>query len=113
MSSPIIARRLEQQAKVRLLYRRALKTVQSWAVHRDTFYNEAMKTRAEFEQHKNVTNLDLVDRLIDRGEAKLREKAHPDPYIIPWAVGGSKYQRNPPVPTNISFSYDFGKETYT
>lgn len=67
----------------------------------------------EYFFHSVQTNLDLVDRLIAKGETKLREKAHPDPYIVPWAVGGSKFQRNPPLPTNIGFVYDFGKETYS
>lgn len=71
MSSPIIARRLEQQAKVRLLYRRALKTVQSWAVHRDTFYNEAMKTRAEFEQHKNVVSAPFYQNVAEQSKSAI------------------------------------------
>ncbi|KAJ7558725.1 hypothetical protein O6H91_04G053100 [Diphasiastrum complanatum] len=98
MSASIAAQRALQKQRVRLLYRRSLKNVLSWAMDRDLFYNEATKLREEFEEHKNVNDLPTIDRLLLKGETRLAKLAHPDPYIVPWAPGGSKYARNPAVP---------------
>lgn len=106
----ILAKRAVQKERARLLYRRSLKTLLSWAVHRDLFYVEADKTRAAFEANKDEVNLARIDRLLQEGENKLAKLAHPDPYTVPWAPGGSKYARNPPVPPEIGLVYDFGRQ---
>ena len=41
-------------------------------------------------------------RLVEAGEKYLAEKAHPDPYIVPYYYGGSAYHRNPPFPKQVS-----------
>ncbi|CAM6102659.1 unnamed protein product [Calypogeia fissa] len=108
----VLAKRAVQQERARLLYRRSLKTILSWAVHRDLFYVEAEKTRAAFEANKDEVDGRRIDRLLDAGEAKLAKLAHPDPYIVPWAPGGSKYARNPPVPPEIEIVLDFGRQQF-
>ncbi|CAI5988832.1 unnamed protein product [Closterium sp. NIES-65] len=55
---------------------------------------------------------DRIDRLLAAGEAKLKENQHPDPYLVPWVYGGSKYARNPPFPQEISIVHGFGKEEH-
>ncbi|BBN00151.1 NADH dehydrogenase (ubiquinone) 1 beta subcomplex subunit 9 [Marchantia polymorpha subsp. ruderalis] len=104
------AKRALQQERTRLLYRRSLKQILSWAVHREIFYVEASKTRAAFEANRNVEDISRIDRLIGEGEAKLEKMRHPDPYTVPWAPGGSKYARSPPVPEEIGLVYDFGRQ---
>eukprot|EP00270_Netrium_digitus_P014552 TRINITY_DN4961_c0_g1_i3.p1 TRINITY_DN4961_c0_g1~~TRINITY_DN4961_c0_g1_i3.p1 ORF type:complete len:138 (+),score=35.71 TRINITY_DN4961_c0_g1_i3:58-414(+) len=106
----LAARRALQQQRVRTLYRQSLKNLMSWCIFRDLFYTEADKLRAEFETNKNETNVDRIDRLIAAGEEKLQRNHHPDPYTVPWYVGGSKYARNPPVPEEIHVVLDFGKQ---
>lgn len=108
----LAAYRAQQRQRVRLLYRRALKHTRDWAVIRDLFYIEADKRRAEFEANKNEVDIDTIDRLILKGEERLAKQQHPDPYIIPWAPGGSKWTRNPPVPEEVEIVFDFGRETY-
>ncbi len=33
-------------------------------------------------------DIGLAGRMVDKGEAKLREYQHPDPYIVPYYPGG-------------------------
>ncbi|KAL9689901.1 hypothetical protein QQ045_010292 [Rhodiola kirilowii] len=43
-----------------------------------------------------------IDRLIDQAEATYNNFRHPNPYIVPWAPGGSKFTRNPAPPQGVS-----------
>ncbi|KAF5751061.1 LYR family of Fe/S cluster biogenesis protein [Tripterygium wilfordii] len=105
-----LARRAAQKERVRILYRRALKETLNWAVHRHLFYNDADVLRQRFEANKHVEDLDTIDSLIADGEAQHNKWRHPDPYIVPWAPGGSKFTRNPPPPPGIEIVYDYGRE---
>ncbi|KAL4385642.1 hypothetical protein GQ457_15G013260 [Hibiscus cannabinus] len=105
-----LTRRAAQKERVRILYRRALKDTLNWAVHRHLFYQDASDLREKFEANKNVGDLDTIDKMIAAGEATYDKWRHPDPYIVPWAPGGSKFTRNPVPPSGIEIVYDYGKE---
>ncbi|KAF5745411.1 NADH dehydrogenase [Tripterygium wilfordii] len=105
-----LARRAAQKERVRILYRRALKETLNWAVHRHLFYNDADDLRQRFEANKHLEDLDTIDSLVVDGEAQYNKWRHPDPYIVPWAPGGSKFTRNPPPPPGIEIVYDYGRE---
>ncbi|CAB80187.1 putative protein [Arabidopsis thaliana] len=90
------ARRAAQKERVRILYRRALKDTLNWAVHRHIFYRDE--------------DVDRIDKLIAHGEAEYNKWRHPDPYIVPWAPGGSKFCRNPTPPAGIEIVYNYGLE---
>ncbi|KAL6218440.1 PREDICTED: NADH dehydrogenase [ubiquinone] 1 beta subcomplex subunit 9-like isoform 5 [Fragaria vesca subsp. vesca] len=105
-----IARRAAQKERVRILYRRALKDTLNWAVHRHLFYRDADALRERFETNKHVEDLDTIDRLITNAEATYNKWRHPDPYVVPWAPGGSKFHRNPTPPSGIEIVYDYGRE---
>ncbi|KAK6253747.1 hypothetical protein QUC31_015467 [Theobroma cacao] len=111
-----LARRAAQKERVRILYRRALKDTLNWAVHRHLFYRDASDLREKFEANKHVfggflqEDLDTIDRMIADGEATYNKWRHPDPYIVPWAPGGSKFTRNPVPPSGIEIAYDYGRE---
>ncbi|XP_077240487.1 LYR family of Fe/S cluster biogenesis protein [Tasmannia lanceolata] len=105
-----VARRAAQKERVRILYRRALKDTLNWAVHRHLFYEDASNLRERFEANKHVEDLDTIDRLIDDAEATYNNFRHPDPYIVPWAPGGTKFTRNPPPPQGIEIIYNYGRE---
>ncbi|KAE9603473.1 putative complex 1 LYR protein [Lupinus albus] len=109
-STAYLARRAAQKERVRILYRRALKDTLNWAVHRHLFYDDASNLRDRFEKNKEVEDVDTIDRLIADGEASYNKWRHPDPYIVPWAPGGSKFNRNPTPPQGIEIVYDFGRE---
>ncbi|XP_050947597.1 NADH dehydrogenase [ubiquinone] 1 beta subcomplex subunit 9 isoform X2 [Cucumis melo] len=106
-----LARRAAQKERVRILYRRALKDTLNWAVHRHLFYKDASDLRERFEANRHE-NLDTIDKLIENGEASYDKWRHPDPYIVPWAPGGSKFTRNPIPPAGIEIIYDYGREDH-
>ncbi|CAL5220140.1 g2098 [Coccomyxa viridis] len=83
----------------------------SWAIRRDLFAQEAEVLRKEFEKNKDMTDVGQIGRLIQKGQAKLQEYQHPDPYIVPYYPGGSLYARNPPFPEEMHQQLDFGRET--
>ena len=103
-------RGIERAEKVPILYRRALRDTLNWAVHRHLFYPDADALRERFETNKHVEDPDTIDRLIANAEATYNKWRHPDPYIVPWAPGGSKFHRNPTPPAGIEIVYDYGKE---
>uniref|UniRef100_A0A7I4E1N8 NADH dehydrogenase [ubiquinone] 1 beta subcomplex subunit 9 n=1 Tax=Physcomitrium patens TaxID=3218 RepID=A0A7I4E1N8_PHYPA len=80
-TAAVAARRALQQQRTRVLYRKALRNVLSWAVHRDIFYVEAQKMREQFEMNKDLSNLETIDRLLYEGESRVEKFQHPDPYI--------------------------------
>merc|ERR1712087_884767 len=108
--APSAARAAAQAERARALYRQSLKTILSWCVQRDLFYSEVDRCRAAFDENKGVKDPATIDKLIADGEELLKSYKHPDPYIIPWAAGGSKYARNAPVPSEIHLEYGFGGE---
>ncbi|KAH1031739.1 hypothetical protein J1N35_043913 [Gossypium stocksii] len=71
---------------------------------------KASDLRQKFEANKHVENLDTVDKMIAAGEATYNKWWHPDPYIVPWAPGGSKFTRNPIPLSGIEIVYDYGRE---
>ncbi|KAH6789406.1 ATP binding microtubule motor family protein [Perilla frutescens var. frutescens] len=105
-----LARRAAQKERVRILYRRALKDTLNWAVHRHLFYADADALREKFEANKYVEDVELIDRMIAAGEATHDKWRHPDPYIVPWAPGGSKFCRNPTPPSGIEIIHNYGRE---
>ncbi|CAN4107455.1 unnamed protein product [Withania somnifera] len=97
-SASFLARRAAQRERVRILYRRALRDTLNWAVHRHLFYPDSDALRERFEANRKVEDIETIDRLIADGEASYNKWRHPDPYIVPWAPGGSKFNRNPVPP---------------
>ncbi|KAF2322811.1 hypothetical protein GH714_031031 [Hevea brasiliensis] len=70
----------------------------------------ASNLREKFDANKHVEDLDAIDRMIAEGEAQYNKWRHPDPYIVPWAPGGSKFTRNPTPPSGIEIVYNYGRE---
>ncbi|KAJ0699906.1 putative NADH dehydrogenase [ubiquinone] 1 beta subcomplex subunit 9 [Helianthus annuus] len=50
-----------------------------------------------------LEDIDTIDRMIADGESQYDKWRHHDPYIVPWAPGGSKFTRNPTPPTGVIF----------
>lgn len=81
------------------LYRRSLKLALDWAVHRYVWRGQALYIRGLFEANKHVTEPRQQRLIIEETESLLEKWKHPDPYRAPTAPGGSKYERNLPVPS--------------
>ena len=99
-------------ARLMLLYRQCLRNSSSWIPDRGIWFAEARNIRAQFEANKDVTDIAQIDKLLQAGENELHGMLHPDPYIIPYDVGGTLYGRNPPPPIN-NIELDFGREKGT
>ena len=56
-------------------------------------------------------------RLLREADAELATWTHPDPYVVPYMPGGSKFMRNPPPPLSLVFphgvppEYDIAPQT--
>lgn len=99
------------KARVLRLYRKSLKNIMSWCSNRELYYGQVDRVRGLFEAQRHVSDPQLIDELIRRGEEKLESVRHPDPYVVPYYVGGTKYARNPPVPPEMQLVFDYGRET--
>ena len=87
--------KLTHQQEVTRLYRHALKSIQNWT-QRDTFYWKAAEVRARFDAMKHESPMGGKAKLaLKEGQKELFEWQHPDPYVLCWMPGGSKFMRNP------------------
>lgn len=87
---------LTHKQQVTRLYRRALRTLDSWVIDREIFCDEADKLRAEFDANRSLsptsgyasvnlfyftlTLFSSVVRLMREANEKLHKYTHPDPY---------------------------------
>ncbi|XP_004363349.1 NADH dehydrogenase 1 beta subcomplex subunit 9 [Capsaspora owczarzaki ATCC 30864] len=99
MASP--AQVLPLAVRVTRLYRQSLKHSLSWAIDRQIWRREALLLRERFDLNKAETNEIKIRDLVEAGEAEFEAKRHPDPYIFPSAIDGSKYERNVPPPPGV------------
>ncbi|EYE96319.1 NADH dehydrogenase [ubiquinone] 1 beta subcomplex subunit 9 [Aspergillus ruber CBS 135680] len=79
------------------LYRRSLKLALDWAVHRQIWRGQAVYIRSLFEANKDVRDPRQHKVLLRETEKLLDTWKHPDPYRMPTAPGGNKYERNIPA----------------
>ncbi|KAJ8507376.1 hypothetical protein ONZ45_g10246 [Pleurotus djamor] len=81
---------------VKSLYRRSLKNALDWTIRRDLWRAEAMQIRARFEQNRDVHDPRALAVILEKAEAELAKRQHPDPVISPLYPGGTKWERNTP-----------------
>ena len=97
---------LTHRSKVLRLYRKSLRTIDSWSESREIFNEEATKIRAEFDAFKSLPpDSAKVARLLREGYERLAAYSHPDPYIKPYMPGGSLFMRNPAPPLEVVFPH--------
>ncbi|XP_040835262.1 NADH dehydrogenase [ubiquinone] 1 beta subcomplex subunit 9 isoform X2 [Ochotona curzoniae] len=73
---------LTHQQKVLRLYKRALRHLESWCIH-----------RARFDEHKNEKDMMKATQLLKEAEEEFWRSQHPQPYIFPDSPGGTSYER--------------------
>jgi NADH dehydrogenase (ubiquinone) 1 beta subcomplex subunit 9 len=97
---------LSHRSKVMRLYRKGLRTIDSWAESRDVFNAEGTKLRLEFNAFKALSPESAkVTRLLREGYERLATYSHPDPYIKPYMPGGSLFMRNPAIPMEVLYPH--------
>lgn len=84
---------LTHRQKVLRLYKRALRHLESWCVHRDKYRYFACLMRARFEEHKNEKDMMKATQLLRQAEEEFWQNQHPQPYIFPDSPGGTSYER--------------------
>ncbi|TFK43796.1 hypothetical protein BDQ12DRAFT_675560 [Crucibulum laeve] len=89
---------------VKSLYKRYLTNALDWTVRRDLWRPQALQIRAEFERNRNVHDPRALAIILEKAEAELARRRHPDPYISPMFPGGTKWERN--LPPNMGPLYD-------
>eukprot|EP00732_Lithocolla_globosa_P006850 Lithocolla_globosa_v1_NODE_8261_length_840_cov_21.895939.p1 type:complete len:182 gc:universal NODE_8261_length_840_cov_21.895939:791-246(-) len=92
---------LTQKQRVRRLYRNCLKASLDWDVDRPVWRVNAIKIRQEFEAKKDETDFREIERLLKQADEFMKVWTHPEGYIHPCAPGGTKFQRNTPLPKHI------------
>ena len=99
---PAVVETLTHQQKVTRLYRKSLKLAFHWAVQREVFMAEAQKIRDQFDANKNCSEKQ-AEYFVKKAEERIEEMYHPEPYIVPWMPGGTKFMRNPTPPPEIVY----------
>ena len=92
---------LSHKQIVTRLYRQSLRLAFSWAIDRNLWLDKAEEIRWRFDSVKGRPSDANVQSAIQLGQDELVRYAHPDPYVIPWMPGGSKFMRNPPPPPDV------------
>jgi len=83
------------------LYARSLKLARDWSASRSGWYPVAYVIRHQFRENMDKTDPRQIELLVRGTEDVLAYLFHCEPYCSPAAPGGSKYQRNTPVPVDI------------
>ena len=86
------------------LYRRALRTLGSWAIDREVFNTEGLKMRARFRNNIDASPAKAAS-LLAQGHAEMNTWTHPDRYLINYLPGGSLFMRNPPLPVEVCYPH--------
>uniref|UniRef100_A0A8C6BCC4 NADH dehydrogenase [ubiquinone] 1 beta subcomplex subunit 9 n=1 Tax=Monodon monoceros TaxID=40151 RepID=A0A8C6BCC4_MONMO len=93
MALSVPAAYLTHQQKVLRLYKRALRHLESWCIHRDKYRYFACLMRARFDEHKNEKDMVKATQLLREAEEEFWHCQHPQPYIFPESPGGTSYER--------------------
>ncbi|KAG5174922.1 hypothetical protein JKP88DRAFT_203970 [Tribonema minus] len=95
---------LTHKQEVCRLYRASLRLLDSWAVDRTVFLDEAEKIRDQFDANAALDARSGRARyLIANARASLRTYVHPDRYIPAYMPGGSLFMRNPALPLEVCY----------
>lgn len=72
---------ITHQQRVMRLYRNSLKHLLSWCIDRELWRDEALNLRDRFDKHKNETNQQRIQKILEAAEVEFESKKHPYPYI--------------------------------
>jgi NADH dehydrogenase (ubiquinone) 1 beta subcomplex subunit 9 len=92
---------LSHKQTVTRLYRSSLRLAFSWSIDRELFLGKAEDIRKQFDAVKGTPASGNVKAAVAHCQEELLAYAHPDPYVVPWMPGGSKFMRNPPPPPDV------------
>jgi len=79
--------------KVRSLYKKALRCLESWYDRREVYRYYAVLMRQRFEEKRDIKDMRVAKELIFQGEEELFKKQHWLPRKFPESPGGVAYER--------------------
>ena len=103
MSQPSLGP-IEQKAHstyVKSLYRQSLRLAMDWYWRREEYREKALILRQLFDQNAKEKNLKLIQDHLAYTEQTLAVYAHPQPFKYVDAPGGTKFERNIPLPKEV------------
>ncbi|KAI0700569.1 hypothetical protein BC835DRAFT_1326732 [Cytidiella melzeri] len=90
---------------VKSLYKRYLTNDLNWTIRRDLWRANALAIRAEFDRNRDIHDPRALAAILEKAEADLAKRAHPDPYRPATAPDGTKWERNAPPPVAPIFDH--------
>ncbi|TPX44039.1 hypothetical protein SeMB42_g04457 [Synchytrium endobioticum] len=101
MNQANVSRTPAHRTYVCRLYRKSLRLAADWYWQRRECREKQVIIRAMFDANKHESNPKLVAVHLRKAEEALAYYFHPIPYISPTAPGGSKWERNVPIPEEL------------
>lgn len=89
---------ISHAARVKSLYKEALRQLQSYYYFRHLYRYHAVLLRARFDENKDELDMVKAKQLLANGEEELFLNRHPQPFKFPNSPGGVAYGRNPLFP---------------
>lgn len=100
-------------SRVKNLYKRCYRTLESYMTDRPEFRYYARKLRHEFDLNKGVSNLVEARRLVDNGYKEWFQEMHYDEFKFVDSPGGVAFDRNQVVPDcSLDFWHPLEKSEY-
>jgi len=93
----LTTRAISHRERVCSLYKKSLRTIESYLNHRQEYRYRAVLLRARFDENKDILDMRKAVEVVQAGEEKLWEYQHPIPFQYQYSPGGSAYNRNPPT----------------
>ncbi|CAM9441647.1 unnamed protein product [Scytosiphon promiscuus] len=104
---------MTHKQEVCALYRKSLRLLDSWAIDRTIFNEEATKVRAAFDEGSTCEPDSARATALMRGAYKeIEDYVHVDRYIRPYMPSGSSFMRNPPPPLDACYPLGIPDEVH-
>jgi len=92
----LTTRAVSHRERVCSLYKKALRTIESYIVLREEYRYRAVLLRQRFDQRKVEKDMRIAQKLVEDGEEELFQCQHPIPFQYQYSPGGSAYNRFSP-----------------
>ncbi|XP_055332450.1 NADH dehydrogenase [ubiquinone] 1 beta subcomplex subunit 9-like [Paramacrobiotus metropolitanus] len=92
----LTTRAVSHRERVCSLYKKALRTIESFIVERTGYRYRAVLLRQRFDQRKDEKDMRKAQKWVEDGEEELFRNQHPIPFQFQYSPGGNAYQRYSP-----------------
>ncbi|XP_064467126.1 NADH dehydrogenase [ubiquinone] 1 beta subcomplex subunit 9-like [Ornithodoros turicata] len=92
--SYLVTKVVSHKFQVCSLYKRALRNLESFCVHRDFYRVQAVELRQRFERYRHIKDMRIAKKILEEGEEELFQNMHYQPMKFPYSPGGIAYNRS-------------------